>query len=82
MTTIIILFLIISCVLAIVTVLARYYYTVYKILYRAYMEDNNMDDNRCVCCGEIIPEGRQVCPQCDCKSIESESKNNKCQERK
>lgn len=25
-----------------------------------------MDDtNRCVCCGEIIPEGRQVCPTCE-----------------
>lgn len=22
-------------------------------------------DNRCVCCGEIIPEGRQVCPICE-----------------
>lgn len=22
-------------------------------------------DNRCVCCGEIIPEGRQVCPGCE-----------------
>ena len=22
-------------------------------------------DNRCVCCGEIIPEGRQVCPACE-----------------
>lgn len=21
--------------------------------------------NRCVCCGEIIPEGRQVCPICE-----------------
>lgn len=21
--------------------------------------------NRCVCCGEIIPEGRQVCPNCE-----------------
>ena len=21
--------------------------------------------DRCVCCGEIIPEGRMVCPQCD-----------------
>lgn len=20
--------------------------------------------DRCVCCGEIIPEGRQVCPAC------------------
>ena len=23
------------------------------------------DTNRCVCCGEIIPEGRQVCPKCE-----------------
>lgn len=21
--------------------------------------------NTCVCCGNIIPEGRQVCPQCE-----------------
>jgi hypothetical protein len=25
------------------------------------------DADRCVCCGDIIPEGRQVCPQCECK---------------
>lgn len=24
-----------------------------------------MADNRCVCCGEIIPEGRQVCWVCE-----------------
>jgi len=24
-----------------------------------------MNDNRCVYCGEIIPEGRQVCPTCE-----------------
>ena len=24
-----------------------------------------LDVNRCVCCGEIIPEGRQVCPNCE-----------------
>ena len=24
---------------------------------------------RCVCCGEIIPEGRQVCPNCENKRI-------------
>lgn len=23
------------------------------------------DADRCVCCGDIIPEGRQVCPQCN-----------------
>ena len=22
-------------------------------------------ENRCVCCGEVIPEGRQICPICD-----------------
>ena len=22
-------------------------------------------ENRCVCCGKIVPEGRQVCPACD-----------------
>lgn len=22
-------------------------------------------DNRCIRCGDIIPEGRQVCPKCD-----------------
>lgn len=21
--------------------------------------------NRCVCCGSVIPEGRQVCPACE-----------------
>ena len=23
------------------------------------------NENRCVCCGEVIPEGRQLCPQCE-----------------
>ena len=27
--------------------------------------------DRCICCGEIVPEGRQVCPQCE---IELQSK--------
>ena len=26
-----------------------------------------MSENRCVCCGEIIPEGTQVCMNCDVK---------------
>ena len=25
------------------------------------------DADRCVCCGEIVPEGRQICPQCERK---------------
>ena len=28
-----------------------------------------MSDNRCVCCGEQIPEGTQVCPNCVKKNI-------------
>ena len=23
-----------------------------------------MEENRCICCGVIIPEGLQVCPSC------------------
>ena len=26
--------------------------------------DEIIESNRCVCCGEIIPEGRMVCPNC------------------
>ena len=22
-------------------------------------------DNRCICCGAVIPEGRMVCPNCE-----------------
>ena len=28
------------------------------------MQNRPENANRCVCCGAIIPEGRQVCPQC------------------
>ena len=28
-----------------------------------------MSDNRCVCCGTIVPEGTQVCPACEQKGI-------------
>lgn len=24
-----------------------------------------MSENKCICCGEIIPEGRYVCPICE-----------------
>lgn len=24
-----------------------------------------MDEDRCIVCGEIIPEGRMVCPKCE-----------------
>lgn len=31
-----------------------------------------MDENRCVCCGEPIPEGRMICPECEHKEPETE----------
>ena len=30
-------------------------------------------DNRCIFCGEIIPEGRQVCPMCEKLQTETTS---------
>lgn len=30
-------------------------------------------EDRCIVCGEIIPEGRQVCPECEFKHKISES---------
>lgn len=24
-----------------------------------------MSEDRCICCGEIVPEGRMVCPYCE-----------------
>lgn len=27
-----------------------------------------MAENRCVCCGEIVPEGRMVCPTCEARA--------------
>ena len=35
-------------------------------------------DNRCIICGEIIPEGREVCPNCEAghtPKAENEKKN-------
>lgn len=31
-----------------------------------------MSDNRCVCCGDIIPEGSMVCVSCQRKADERE----------
>lgn len=30
-------------------------------------------EDRCVCCGEIIPEGRMVCPQCEAAANERQA---------
>ena len=32
---------------------------------RAEVEAELQEDNRCVACGHIVPEGRQVCPNCE-----------------
>lgn len=31
-----------------------------------------MSENRCICCGEIIPEGRMVCKICESVVFERE----------
>jgi predicted nucleic acid-binding Zn ribbon protein len=28
------------------------------------------EDDRCVCCGEYVPEGRQVCLDCENKTFQ------------
>ena len=33
--------------------------------------------NRCVCCGDIIPEGRQVCPACEAGQLPNRAKAKK-----
>lgn len=38
-------------------------------------------EDRCVCCGCIIPEGRQVCYMCEHKDLENnDNKNEKVEE--
>lgn len=31
------------------------------------------NENRCVCCGAVIPEGRMVCPACERKAAEKDT---------
>lgn len=41
------------------------------------MKRDDQMENRCICCGEVIPEGRQVCPTCENdprRTIENERK--------
>ena len=39
-----------------------------------------MNDNRCVSCGEIIPEGQQVCPVCMAKVVRQQEKLDRAEE--
>ena len=32
-----------------------------------------MNEETCICCGQPIPEGRQICPKCE-KEMEEENK--------
>lgn len=36
-----------------------------RSLKRLMKSDREVREICCVCCGEIIPEGRQVCPRCE-----------------
>ena len=29
------------------------------------MKQNSLNQDTCVCCGEVVPEGRMVCPNCE-----------------
>lgn len=33
------------------------------------------EDNHCICCGELIPEGRQVCPSCERADVGAHDEN-------
>ena len=35
------------------------------VLFAAHKEPPKDNCNRCVCCGDAIPEGRQVCQKCE-----------------
>lgn len=39
--------------------------------YEEYIKRKKSEDT-CICCGEIVPEGRQVCPQCESNFTENE----------
>ena len=34
--------------------------------------------DRCVCCGEIVVEGRMVCPKCENESVKDKPNCEKC----
>lgn len=42
-----------------------------------WMVRKMVDADRCVCCGEIVPEGRMVCPQCEYKAKENKNERPK-----
>lgn len=39
-----------------------------------------MSEDRCICCGEIVPEGRMVCPNCEKKTEKKRDPLIRCRE--
>lgn len=52
--------------------LVRIYNAIHRDKYRSYGEVTHIIENTkidcCVCCGEVVPEGRMVCPKCEAKA--------------
>ena len=50
----------------------RIYNAIHKDRYRQYGEITQLIENtasdRCVCCGNIVPDGRLVCPICEAEA--------------
>ena len=51
-----------------IAILVALLYSVF--CYTPSKESQKENDDRCVSCGEIIPEGRWVCPNCERKAKE------------
>lgn len=57
--------LLLAVVLTLVIVIVLSCIKVSKITVEEMRTIRNATENRCVCCGSVIPEGRQVCPVCE-----------------
>ena len=63
-------YLLIAIIIVVIILLLFGIYSALVVASRADNDEKDVeividDANRCVCCGEIIPEGRQVCPNCE-----------------
>lgn len=38
-----------------------------------------MNDNRCVCCGQVMPEGTQVCQNCQHEAFHRETREERAE---
>lgn len=57
----------------------RVYNAIHKSRYYGYSEIvkliEDRKNNTCVCCGEIVPEGRMVCPNCERRADDARKRN-------